>query len=75
MIEAIIFLIFIAVFFVCTLPGINNRNRYDETLKFMLDHPDADKVMGRASNKCPKCGGHKRLSQVVCEECSRDGRE
>lgn len=72
MIGTIIFIIIMVVLFFITLPGLFNRNRYDETRKFMLNHPDANRTMGRTSDKCPKCGKHKRLSQIVCEECNRD---
>ena len=70
---AFIFMIIIGALAIGSLEGLNNRSRYNR-IKFMLDHESAKHVLHRQKYFC-KCGKRKRLSQVVCEECYRDGRE
>ncbi len=67
----ILILITAAFFALGSLEGLNNRDRY-ERINFMLKHHDADVVMNRSSDICPKCGGHKRFSQIVCDGCYHD---
>ena len=75
MIHGILFGLVI-MFLIALFEFIENRMRksQQEKLKFILDHKSAKQVLARHKYFC-KCGKKKRISQVVCEECYRDGRE